>query len=69
MIASATTRCPNLGGNGRSLKYHATINGTAIRMISDGWNRGSPGTSSQRCDPFTITPKNSTATSITIPTA
>ena len=58
MIGSATTRLPNVGGSGRSLKYHATISGTAIRMISDGWNRGSPGTSSQRCEPLTMTPKN-----------
>ncbi|MNH18330.1 hypothetical protein D3C79_780290 [compost metagenome] len=50
------------GGQTSRLIKRATISGTAILAISDGWKRTMP-RSSQRCAPLEIAPKASTATS------
>ncbi len=50
------------GGQTSRLIKRATISGTAIFAISEGWKRTMP-KSSQRCAPFEMAPKASTATS------
>ncbi|MNT86681.1 hypothetical protein D3C72_2269980 [compost metagenome] len=47
-------------------KYHASIIGSAIFMISDGWMRAMP-TFSQRVEPLTVIPNSSTPTSNSTP--
>ena len=42
--------------------------GTASFISSEGWKRGSPGRSSQRCAPFAVSPSTSTTTSSAKPT-
>ena len=61
--AKATTRCQPRGGTERSCRYQATASGTASFIISEGWNRGSPGKSSQRVEPLAVTPMASTTSS------
>ena len=48
-------------------KYQASIMGTAIFIISDGWMRVTPRLS-QRVAPLLVSPKNSTPSSSTTPT-
>ncbi|MNT43097.1 hypothetical protein D3C72_1795480 [compost metagenome] len=50
------------GGQTSRLIKRATISGTAIFAISEGWKRTIP-RSSQRCAPFEIAPNASTAIS------
>ena len=69
MRAATISRSLKVGGNDRSWKYHAIISGRAIFINSDGWKRATPGSSSQRWEPFTVTPTTSTATSSVTPTA
>ena len=45
----------------------ATIIGITSFIISEGWNRGSPGISSQRCAPLAPIPARSTASSSSTP--
>ena len=69
MSAATVNRSLKVGGSGRSWKYQAIISGRAIFINSEGWKRPMPGSSSQRWEPFTVTPASSTATSSSTPTA
>ena len=69
MISRPTATCRNRGGSRHRWKYQPSINGMAIFISSDGWKRNTPGTSSQRLEPFTVTPRNNVATSSRRPPA
>jgi len=56
------------GGMGLADRYQATIIGTTIFIISEGWKRNRP-RSSQRRAPLPISPKTRTAASRTMPAA
>ena len=49
IMAASGNSCFQLGGSGFSYRYQATIMGTAIFMISEGWKRTTPQTQPALC--------------------
>ena len=66
-MSRPTATSPKRGGIRWRWKYHPSIIGMAIFISSDGWKRSPPGASSQRVDPFTVTPRNGVTTSSASP--